>query len=144
MVADAKRGDIGSTSSAYAQAWLQGRDGQPPCADALTVNPYLGGDALEPFLRACGDGAGLFVLARTSNPGGADVQQLELAGGGTVWEHIAGLIDEWGRPYLGNSGLSAVGAVVGATHPDAVARARELMPVRSAAAPRRGGAGRPG
>lgn len=128
VVADAKRGDIGSTSSAYAQAWLQGRDGQPPCADALTVNPYLGGDALEPFLRACGDGAGLFVLARTSNPGGADVQQLELAAGGTVWEHIAGLIDEWGRPYVGGSGLSAVGAVVGATHPEAVARARELMP----------------
>lgn len=128
VIADAKRGDIGSTSAAYAHAWLDGRDGQPPVADAVTVNPYMGGDALEPFLAACGDGAGLFVLARTSNPGGADVQELELAAGGPVWERVAGLIDEWGRPYVGESGLSAVGAVVGATHPDAVARARELMP----------------
>jgi orotidine-5'-phosphate decarboxylase len=128
VIADAKRGDIGSTSEAYAQAWLQPRDGVPAVADAMTVNPYLGGDALEPFLNSCGDDAGLFVLARTSNPGGADVQELELGSGGTVWEHIAGLIDEWGRPFIGDSGLSSVGAVVGATHPEAVARARELMP----------------
>jgi orotidine-5'-phosphate decarboxylase len=128
VVVDAKRGDIGSTSSAYVQAWLQGRDGEPATADALTVNPYLGGDALEPFLSACGDTAGLFILARTSNPGGADLQELELADGGRVWERVARLIDEWGRPYIGGSGLSAVGAVVGATHPEAVVRARELMP----------------
>ena len=75
MIVDAKRGDIGSTSAAYAEAWLHARDGEPPVADAMTVNPYMGGDALEPFLVACSDGAGLFVLARTSNPGGADIQE---------------------------------------------------------------------
>jgi orotidine-5'-phosphate decarboxylase len=128
VVVDGKRGDIASTAEAYAQAWLQRRDGAAPAGDALTVNPYLGSDSLEPFLAACGDGAGLFVLTRTSNPGGADVQEAELAGGGPVWERIAQLVAVWGEPHIGESGLSAVGAVVGATQPDAVARARELMP----------------
>src|SRR5262249_8636675 len=62
VIADAKRGDIGSTAQAYAEAWLGPRDGGRPVADAVTVNPYMGGDSLEPFLRACGEGAGLFVL----------------------------------------------------------------------------------
>ena len=128
VLADAKRGDIGTTAEAYAQAWLHPRDGQPPTGDAVTVNPYLGGDSLAPFLAACGDGAGIFVLCRTSNPGGADLQELELAGGGLLWEHVARLIDEWGKPYIGDAGLSAVGTVFGATHPDLIARARELMP----------------
>ena len=128
VIADAKRGDIGSTASAYAEAWLSPVDGDPPIADAITVNPYMGRDSLDPFLVACGDGAGLFVLARTSNPGGADLQEAELASGGVLWERTAALIDSWGAPYVGSCGLSAVGAVVGATHPDAVARARELMP----------------
>jgi len=73
VIADAKRGDIGSTSQAYAEAWLAPRDGGPPAADAMTVNPYMGGDALEPFLLACGAGSGLFVVVRTSNPGAADL-----------------------------------------------------------------------
>jgi len=128
VIADAKRGDIGSTASAYAEAWLSPVDGETPIADAMTVNPYLGRDSLEPFLVACGDGAGLFVLARTSNPGGADLQEAELASGELLWERTASLIDAWGAPYVGSCGLSAVGAVVGATHPEAVARARELMP----------------
>ena len=81
VVVDGKRGDIASTAEAYAEAWLQRRDGAAPAGDALTVNPYLGSDSLEPFLAACGDGAGLFVLTRTSNPGGADVQEAELADG---------------------------------------------------------------
>ncbi len=128
VVADAKRGDIASTSVAYAAAWLHPRDGEPAVADALTVNPYMGGDAMEPYLAACGDGAGVFVLARTSNPGGADLQEQELADGRPVWERTAELIDQWGTPYVGRSGLSSVGAVVGATYPQVVARARELMP----------------
>ena len=73
------------------------RDGEPPVGDAMTVNPYMGGDSLEPFLAACGDGAGLFVLARTSNPGGADLQELQLADGGLLWERTAALIDALGR-----------------------------------------------
>jgi orotidine-5'-phosphate decarboxylase len=128
VIVDAKRGDIGSTSAAYAEAWLHARDGERPVADALTVNAYMGGDALEPFLAACSDGAGLFVLTRTSNPGGADIQEQPLADGRPVWERVAELTAAWGAPYVGSSGLSSVGAVVGATHPEAVARARELMP----------------
>jgi orotidine-5'-phosphate decarboxylase len=128
VVVDAKRCDIGSTSAAYAEAWLHARDGERPVGDALTVNPYMGGDALEPFLAACGEGAGLFVLARTSNPGGADIQEQPLADGRPVWERTAELIAAWGAPYVGSSGLSGVGAVVGATQPEAIARARDLMP----------------
>jgi orotidine-5'-phosphate decarboxylase len=128
VVVDAKRGDVDSTAAAYAQAWLAGRDGEPAAGDAITVNPYLGGDSMAPFLAACGDGAGVLVVACTSNPGAADLQQLELADGRPVWERTAELIAEWGAPWTGQSGLSAVGAVVGATRPEVVARARELMP----------------
>jgi orotidine-5'-phosphate decarboxylase len=128
VIADAKRGDIGSTAEAYAEAWLLPRDGGPRIADALTVNPYLGGDSLEPFLAACGSGAGLFVLAHTSNPGAADLQHAELADGSLLWERTARLIAGWGAGYLGQSGLSSVGAVIGATRPEAIERARELMP----------------
>ena len=128
VIADAKRGDIGSTAAAYAEAWLYPRDGQPAVADALTVSPYMGGDSLEPFLNACGGGSGLFVLARTSNPGSADLQELLTEDGRPLWERTAELIDGWGARFVGQSGLSSVGAVVGATQPSAVARARELMP----------------
>jgi orotidine-5'-phosphate decarboxylase len=122
VIADAKRGDIGSTAQAYAEAFF-------PLADALTVNPYLGGDALEPFLAACRrDGAGLFVLVRTSNPGAGDVQDVLLADGRRLWHRVAELVDAWGGDVVGEGGLSAVGAVVGATYPDDVATARELLP----------------
>jgi orotidine-5'-phosphate decarboxylase len=128
VIVDAKRGDIGSTAQAYAQAWLAPRDGERAVADALTVNPYLGGDSLEPFLAACRGGAGIFVLARTSNPGGADLQEAPMADGRPLWERTAELIAGWGEGLVGECGLSSVGAVVGATHPEAVERARELMP----------------
>jgi len=128
VIADAKRGDIGSTAEAYAQAWVYRREGGPPIADAVTVSPYLGGDSLEPFLAACHDGAGVYVLARTSNPGSTELQEAMLADGRPVWERTAELIAGWGEPFVGESGLSAVGAVVGATWPEAVARARDLMP----------------
>ena len=97
VVVDGKRGDIDSTAEAYAQAWLHRRDGAAAAGDALTVNPYLGEDSLAPFLAACGEGSGLFVLTRTSNPGGADVQEAELEGGGLVWERIASLVAALGR-----------------------------------------------
>jgi orotidine-5'-phosphate decarboxylase len=130
VIVDAKRGDIRSTAEAYAEAWLAPRDGGRPVADALTVNPYMGSDSVEPFLAACGQGAGLFVLARTSNPGAADLQQEMLLDGRPLWERTAELIAEWGAGLIGESGLSSVGAVVGATHPGAVERARELMPAQ--------------
>ena len=102
----------------------------------------MGGDSLEPFLAACSDGAGVFVLARTSNPGGADLQEQPLADGRPVWERTAELIAAWGARTSATCGLSSVGAVVGATHPEAVARARELMPTRHPAAAGRRRAGR--
>ncbi len=130
VVADAKRGDIGSTAQAYAEAWLLPRGaGELPIGDALTVNPYLGWDAVQPFIDACdASGGGVFVLARTSNPGGADLQELPLQGGGRVWEEVAAGIARAGVARIGSSGLSSVGAVIGVTRPEAVARARELMP----------------
>ena len=129
VIADAKRGDIGSTARAYASAFVEPRGDAPPLADAVTLNPYLGGDSLEPFLAACRrNGAGLFCLVKTSNPGGADVQDVTLAAGRRLWEHVAGLVHEWGDDLVGSSGLSAVGAVVGATFPREVAEARALLP----------------
>ena len=129
VIADAKRGDIGSTARAYAAAFVEARGDEPPLADAVTLNPYLGGDSLEPFLAACRrEGAGLFCLVKTSNPGGADVQDVPLADGGRLWEHVARLVHEWGDDLVGERGLSAVGAVVGATFPREVAQARSLLP----------------
>src|SRR5438094_7947228 len=125
VIADGKRGDIGSTARAYSEAYIEGA---PPLADALTVNPWLGRDAVEPFLGAVRrGGVGIFVLVRTSNAGG-DVQDAVLRDGRPVWHHVAGLVDEWGEESTGDVGLSSVGAVVGATHPRAVAGARRLMP----------------
>src|ERR687884_1103563 len=129
VIADAKRGDIGSTARAYAAAYLEpGEDGSP-LADALTVSPYLGRDSLEPFLGACRrHGAGLFCLVKTSNEGGADVQDATLTDGRPLWQHVARLVAEWGEDLVGERGLSSVGAVVGATYPRAIGEARRLMP----------------
>jgi len=129
VIADAKRCDIGSTSRAYAAAFLEPRDGGEPLADALTVSPYLGHDSVEPFLAACRrHGSGVFFLVRTSNAGAADVQDLTLSDGRPLWQFVAELVRSWGEPLVGESGLSSVGAVVGATHPRAVSEARRLMP----------------
>jgi orotidine-5'-phosphate decarboxylase len=129
VIADVKRGDIGSTARAYAQAYVEPRGDEPPLADAVTVSPYLGRDALEPFLAAARrEGAGLFCLVKTSNPGGADVQDVALADGRPLWQHVAGLVREWGADLVGDRGLSSVGAVVGATFPREVEEARRLMP----------------
>lgn len=132
VIADGKRGDIDISAAAYAQAFF----GQTPTAfgpvdglgvDALTVNPLLGEDSLIPFAEgARARGGGLFVLARTSNPGAADVQGLEVRSGGTVSERIAELID---RLTAGDQGpIADIGAVVGATVPERLERMRELMP----------------
>ena len=129
VIADGKRGDIGSTARAYATAYLEPRGEEPPLADALTVNTYLGGDSVEPFLQACRlHGAGIFCLVRTSNAGATDVQELVLSDGRRVWQQVAELVGEWGAELIGERGLSSVGAVVGATVPRAVAEARRLLP----------------
>jgi orotidine-5'-phosphate decarboxylase len=129
VLADAKRGDIGSTARAYAAAFLEPRGAGPPVADAMTVNVYLGRDSLEPFLAASRrHGAGVFCVIKTSNEGGADVQDLVLSNGRPLWQHLAGLVHELGEETVGERGLSNVGAVVGATYPRAVGEARRLMP----------------
>jgi orotidine-5'-phosphate decarboxylase len=129
VIADAKRGDIGSTARAYAAAYVESAEGRPPHADAITVNPYLGRDSLDPFLLACRrEGAGMFCLVKTSNAGSADVQDVALRDGRPLWHHVAALVREWGEDLVGEHGLSSVGAVVGATHPRAVGEARRLMP----------------
>lgn len=129
VIADGKRGDIGSTARAYAEAYLEEREGEPPLADALTVNPYLGEDSLEPFFAACRrSGRGLFCLVKTSNSGSADIQDVALSDGRPLWHHVAELVDHWGEGLVGERGLSSVGAVVGATYPRAIGEARRLLP----------------
>lgn len=125
-VADAKRGDLGTTAEAYAERWLGPRS---PFA-ALTVNPYLGRDSLEPFVAcAAKNGRGLFVLVKTSNKGSADFQDQKLETGERVYERVARLVHELGANHVGACGYSLVGAVVGATAPrEVTARLRELMP----------------
>jgi orotidine-5'-phosphate decarboxylase len=133
VIADGKRGDIDVSARAYAGALMTGID--TPFgrlnglgADLVTVNPLMGRDAIEPFVAvARAAGAGVLALVRTSNPGAADIEDLELEGGGAVWERVAAMVDELGRPGVGQAGLSDVGAVVGATQPSHLARARELM-----------------
>ena len=119
VIADAKRGDVPSTARAYAAAFA-------PLADAVTVNAYLGHDSLEPFFAH--DGLGVLVVLKTSNPGSADLQDLPLDDGRPFWQHVAGLVDRWGADLVGESGLSSVGAVVGATHPELLETARTLLP----------------
>jgi orotidine-5'-phosphate decarboxylase len=129
VIADGKRGDIGSTARAYAEAYLERSERDEPRADALTVNPYLGSDSIEPFLAACRrSGTGIFCLVKTSNGGSADVQELTLSDGRPVWHQVAELVADWGADLVGERGLSSVGAVVGATYPRAVGEARRLMP----------------
>ena len=129
MIADVKRADIGSTARAYAAAYVESRDAAPPLADAVTVNPYLGREALDPFLAACRrEGAGVFCLVKTSSPGGADVQDAILSDGRRVWQHVAELVRDWGEDLVGERGLSALGAVVGATFPQEVAEVQRLVP----------------
>jgi orotidine-5'-phosphate decarboxylase len=123
-IADAKRGDVGITSAAYAEAFLG--EGDFAC-DAVTINPYLGSDALAPFVARVRAGRGLFVLVKTSNPSSGEFQDLE-APQRPLWEAVAERVHGWGSDFVGADGLSPVGAVVGATYPEHARRARELMP----------------
>jgi orotidine-5'-phosphate decarboxylase len=119
VIADAKRGDVPSTARAYAAAFA-------PVADAVTVNPYLGRDSVEPFLAH--DGLGVLAIVKTSNPGSVDLQDRPMEDGRPLWQHVAELVAGWGAAELGDRGLSRVGAVVGATFPEEVAEARRLLP----------------
>lgn len=124
VIADAKRGDIGSTAEAYARAHLEVAG-----ADAVTVNPWFGSDGLEPFLRrAREEGKGVFVLVKTSNATSAEIQDQELADGDLVYERIAGLLRGWAAGTRGERGYASVAAVVGGTHPAQAAALRAALP----------------
>jgi orotidine-5'-phosphate decarboxylase len=131
VIADGKRGDVPVTARAYAQALVGETPGPFGAvsglgADAFTANPLLGRDALEPLADAAAEsGAGCFVLVRTSNPGAAELQD---EGEPPLHERLARLVAELGADRVGDGGLSAIGAVVGATRSDHLARLRELMP----------------
>jgi orotidine-5'-phosphate decarboxylase len=123
VIADVKRGDIGSTAEAYARAHLDVAG-----ADAVTVNPYFGTDGLEPFFKRCREaGKGAYVLVKTSNPSSSEIQDLLLGTGEPVYARVADLVHEWGRDTVGSRGYSAIGAVVGGTHPEQGALLRKRL-----------------
>jgi orotidine-5'-phosphate decarboxylase len=129
VIVDGKRNDIGSTASAYAQAYL---GPSPPSAwggDALTVSPYLGGDSLQPLVDlAVERAAGIFVLVKTSNPGGGLFQDLLTDDGARVYQKVAAFVEHWAERTAGEAGYGAVGAVVGATYREQLAQLRQAMP----------------
>jgi orotidine-5'-phosphate decarboxylase len=128
VILDGKRNDIGSTAVAYAEGYLGRAPLSPWGADALTVSPYLGDDSLSPFVdRAAQRGAGVFVLVKTSNPGGAMFQDL-VAEGRPVYQHVAQHVEHLARRCVGESGYGIVGAVVGATYPAQACELRAAMP----------------
>lgn len=133
VLIDGKRNDIGSTAEAYARAYLgkvpiSGKLDAPWQADALTVNAYLGGDGIAPFIKvAAQENKGIFVLVRTSNASAGDFQDL-IADGKPIYRHVADRLAGWAAPHRGDSGYSLAGAVVGATYPEQLAELREALP----------------
>ncbi len=135
VIVDAKRNDIASTAQAYASAFLGrssifGNDEPIIDADCMTVSPYLGRDSIEPFVDACARyGKGIFILAKTSNPGSADLQDLEAGKERKrIYLHVAGMVNAYADKLIGSSGYSSIGAVVGATFPEEAKALRRLMP----------------
>jgi len=122
VIADIKRGDISSTAHAYAAGHLDG----PYAADAATLNPFMGSDAIKPFLDM-GDNKGFFILVKTSNPSSQDLQDLQTEGE-SISQRVARLVVSWGKSLCGEKGYSSVGAVVGATFPEELKALREIMP----------------
>lgn len=130
VICDAKRGDIGSTAEAYAAAYLAGEDAHaaPFSADALTVNPYLGTDTLDPFVRLAQErGAGVYVLVRTSNPGAGAFQD-RVSESRPLYQHVARVVEDLSASTAGTDDYGCVGAVIGATYPRELQELRTLMP----------------
>ena len=128
VVLDVKRGDIASTATAYAQSYLPSEPKRPLEADAITIVPYLGKDCLEPFFtEAIEWGKGIFVCVKTSNPGAAIVQE-QMIDGKYLYEIIADLIKPASDKSIGEYGYSGIGAVVGATYPEAAQKLRKQLP----------------
>ncbi len=130
VICDAKRGDIGSTAEAYAAAYLAGEDfgAAPFSADALTINPYLGRDTLDPFIRVAHERrAGVYVLVRTSNPGAGTFQD-RVSDSLPLYQHVASVVEELAKSTAGTETYGCVGAVVGATYPRVLRELRTAMP----------------
>ena len=127
IIMDAKRGDIGSTSQAYANAYLG--ENAPYPSDAMTINPWLGIDSLEPFFKKASEtSSGLFVLVHTSNKGSKDIQEMPLTNGAKCYEHLAKLLRPIIENQKGDLGLSSIGIVSGATFKDESLALRKLLP----------------
>lgn len=132
VILDVKRGDIASTGAAYARAAFGGAAGfgGPAAgigADAVTASPYLGDDSLSPLVEYCSNGRGVFVLTRTSNPGAALLQEVEVDGR-PLFLRVADLVRDLGAAHIGEQGYSDVGAVAGATAPAQLRQVREALP----------------
>ncbi|MCL2420393.1 MAG: orotidine-5'-phosphate decarboxylase [Defluviitaleaceae bacterium] len=139
VIGDVKRGDIASTAEAYSHGHIgmvdiEGTSHTIFNEDFITVNPYMGHDSVEPYLADCKNyGKGIFVLVKTSNPGSRDIQDMLVTDKKTaeafpIYHHVGKLVSEWGNQLIGKHGFSAVGAVVGATHPEEGKVLRENMP----------------
>ena len=135
VIADAKRGDIGTTAQAYSNAFL----GETPIAnnetyimgniDFVTVNPYLGIDGVKPFIEDCKKyNKGIFVLVKTSNPSSGELQDLKLEDGKTIYAKVAELVNSWGEELIGEYGYSSISSVVGATYREQLEELRKIMP----------------
>lgn len=134
VIADVKRGDIGSTAEGYSNAYLgKTTIGDEKVSiydvDFVTVNPYLGIDGIKPFIDDCKEyEKGIFILVKTSNKSSGELQDLKLENGQTIYEKVAELVNSWGEELVGEYGYSSVGAVVGATYPIQIKELREIMP----------------
>ena len=134
VIADIKRGDIGSTAQGYSNAYL----GETLVGDEyksfydidwVTINPYLGIDGIKPFIDDCKKyNKGIFILVKTSNKSSGDLQDLKLEDGKTVYEKVAELVNSWGEDLIGENGYSSVSSVVGATYPEQLKILRKIMP----------------
>ena len=132
IIGDVKRGDIASTAAAYAGhiegVTIEGNHFDLWKEDSVTLNPYMGFDGIEPFLKPCNEqDKGLFILVKTSNPSGVEIQDL-VADGMPVYDHTADLVHKWGQMAMGTMGYSKIGAVVGATYKEQGVELRRRMP----------------
>lgn len=134
VIADIKRGDIGSTAQGYSNAYL----GKTKIGDVeesiydidfVTVNPYMGTDCVKPFIDDCKKyNKGLFILVKTSNPSSGELQDLKLEDGQEVYKRVANLVENWGADLRGENGYSSIAAVVGATYPKQLQELRNIAP----------------
>lgn len=134
VIADIKRGDIGSTAQGYSNAFLgKTKTGEKEESifdvDFVTINPYMGTDCVKPFIEDCKKyGKGVFILVKTSNPSSGEIQDLKTENGEEIYTKVAQLVEKWGEELRGEYGYSSIAAVVGATYPEQLKQIRETAP----------------